>query len=467
MGIKQQIAFLVAIAVSAVLTTGGVAAFATHRLAQTMERHKPLHPIIEDMVTLTTLSNTWFRRPTERIEEQWAQVISRLTLNEIPALHGRGEFAAAERDALIAEFEAINRDFNEAVQREGGSSSNAAPDRYLGMIGERISQRLEQAIDEVFSASDQTFTWVRQDARENFILVTSVVAVAVLLSLALGVLMALRISRKLTESIAAVSSAAAQMAAAAEQQERIALQQAASVNETTTTMEELASSARRSNTQAKGSLETLEGLGAQASDGRDSADEMVQQMDTLAENVMSITEQIRAVGEQADQIDSVTADVAEIAAQTNLLALNAAVEAARAGEHGKGFSVVADEIRKLADESKSSASRIRALVAETQKRSDETVHVSEEGLATLRNAVQVVSRSSEVFKAALAGFEGIGDRMQQIALTSDQQAQAINQAVEAMDAINTGASETVTALKQTTRAIDDLRQVAERAKAMI
>jgi methyl-accepting chemotaxis protein len=194
---------------------------------------------------------------------------------------------------------------------------------------------------------------------------------------------------------------------------------------------------------------------------------MVQQMDTLASNVLTITEQIRAVGEQADQIDSVTADVAEIAAQTNLLALNAAVEAVRAGEHGKGFSVVADEIRKLADESKSSASRIRALVAETQKRSEETVHVSEEGLATLRNAVEVVGRSSEVFKAALAGFEGIGERMQQIALTSDQQAQAINQAVEAMDAINTGASETVTALKQTTRAIDDLREVAEHAKAMI
>jgi methyl-accepting chemotaxis protein len=368
---------------------------------------------------------------------------------------------------MIDTLRTADADFREAVTRTADGNAGIADDPYLQMINERIAQGMAQTIGATLQASDKTFAWVRKDTKRAYAIVAVVVTVAVLGSLLLGATIVRRIGRQLSESMNAVSTAAAEMAAATEQQQRIALQQAASVSETTTTMDQLANSARRSNEQATISLATLEQLGEQATEGRDSADRMVQQMARLQRDVDAISQQVRLAGEQAEQIDSVTIDVAEIAAQTNLLALNAAVEAVRAGEQGRGFSVVADEIRKLADQSKRSAARIRALVAQAQKGSETSIKVSEGGFATLRQAVEAVNRSGEVFKQVLAAFEGITERVQQISMTSNQQTQAIEQAVQAMEAIDTGASETVTALEQTNRGIEQLREVAERARAMV
>lgn len=467
MRIKQQIRVLVAVSVVAVLTVGAFTGFAVFTLAETMHQHEPLHPVIGDVVALSTLSNNWFRRPTQRGEEQWRTLMTRLTEQDIPALPIRGEFGLVQRQSMLDNLKAADQDFREAVARAADSDEDTATDPYFAMIGARITQTMEQTIGESFQASNKTFAWVRQDAKRSYAIVGVVVAVAALASLLLGATIARRLGARLTDSMNAVSTAAAEMAATAEEQQRIALQQAASVSETTTTMDELASSARRSNEQATSSLATLDKLGAQAAEGRDGVDRMVQEMARLQADVGAIGQQVRLVGEQADQIDSVTIDVADIASQTNLLALNAAVEAVRAGEHGKGFTVVADEIRKLADQSKTATARIRALVAQAQKGSEASMQTSDGGLATLHQAVEVVGRSGDVFKQVLAAFEAISERIQQIAMTSNQQTQAIEQAVQAMEAINAGAGETVIALEQTNRGIEQLRDVAERARAMV
>lgn len=466
MRIKQQIRILVTISVAAVLTVGVFTGLAISTLAKTMRDHEPLHPAIADIVALSTISSQWFQRPTQRGVEQWNTLLTRLTEHSLPELPTRGDFGPPQRQAMIDDLLNADADFREAVAR-AADDPRIADDPYFAMIAARITQSMAQTISASFDASDKTFAWVRQDAKRAYAIVGGVVALATVVSLVLGATVARRLSGRLTESMNAVSTAAAEMATSAEEQQRIALQQAASVSETTTTMDELASSARRSNEQAISSLATLEQLGTQVTEGRDSANQMVQQMARLQADVEAIGQQVRLVVEQADQIDAVTIDVAEIAAQTNLLALNAAVEAVRAGEHGKGFSVVADEIRKLADQSKTSTARIRALVAQAQKGSATSMRTSDSGLTTLHQAVEVVGRSGEVFKQVLAAFDGIAERIQQIAMTSNQQTQAIEQALQAMEAINTGASETVTALEQTYHGIEQLRDVAERARAML
>ncbi len=465
MRIKTQIATLVAVTVVSVLVTGAVAGFATHLVAEAMRGHRPIHPLIENITTLSTLSGDWFRRPGERIQQPWHLAATALVDDLVPALQGQGQLTQQTGDELLRDLHGAHDAFHEAVTRFGESGN--LDDPYFEMINDRVNRHLQQAISTVYSASQITFDRVAQDVRRSYLLVAGVVAAAVLVSILAGFFVAQRVTRRLRAPMSAVASAAAEMAAAAEQQHRIAIQQAASLSQTTSTMDELATSARRSNEQATTSLATLETLGAEAQDGGERADEMLREMARLTTEVGAIDTQIRRVSEQSTQIDTVTLDVADLAAQTNLLALNAAVEAVRAGEHGRGFSVVAEEIRKLADESKRSAARIRALVAETRKDAEATVDVTEGGIKTLQHAVEVVEGSGALFKRVLAAFEGIGERMQQIALTTMQQSQAIEEAVTATETINVGAREAVTALDQTKRGIEQLRDVAEQAKAMV
>lgn len=102
------------------------------------------------------------------------------------------------------------------------------------------------------------------------------------------------------------------------------------------------------------------------------------------------------LSEQANQIGSISQFVSDLANQTNMLALNSAVEAVRAGENGKGFSVVANEIRRLADQSQRSAEKIYVLVSEIQSAINSTVMVTEEGTKRVAAGVQIAQKQRKL-----------------------------------------------------------------------
>jgi len=145
--------------------------------------------------------------------------------------------------------------------------------------------------------------------------------------------------------------------------------------------------------------------------------------------------------------------VSDLANQTNMLALNAAVEASRAGEQGKGFAVIATEVRKLADQSRKSADRIGTLVADIQNATNSTVMVTDEGTKTVESLVAAVN--------------SISLNNQQISLTSKQQAIAIQQVVDAMIAINQGASQTASGIGQTRVSTRQLSEAALALKSVV
>jgi len=124
-----------------------------------------------------------------------------------------------------------------------------------------------------------------------------------------------------------------------------------------------------------------------------------------------------------------------------MLALNAAVEAVRAREYGRGFAVVAAEIRKLADESKKSAEKINALVNDVQGAISTTIIVTDDGTKTVETGVKIAQGTAETFADMTPGINNVVIGSQQISLNAKQQAIAIAQVMEAMNALNGAAQE--------------------------
>ncbi|HEY9807144.1 MAG TPA: methyl-accepting chemotaxis protein, partial [Candidatus Obscuribacterales bacterium] len=276
---------------------------------------------------------------------------------------------------------------------------------------------------------------------------------ATLLAVASGVIISSRITRTINEIVAIVASSSTEIAVAVEQQEQTISQQAVSVSQTTTAMDELNVASRQSAEQAETAaaearqvLNLIDGLGQ--------ADQRYKSNgNSLREKVGQIAERILYLSEQTSQIGMISTLVSDLANQTNMLALNAAVEASRAGEQGKGFAVIATEVRKLADQSRKSADRIGTLVADIQNATNSTVMVTDEGTKTVESLVAAVN--------------SISLNNQQISLTSKQQAIAIQQVVDAMIAINQGASQTASGIGQTRVSTRQLSEAALALKSVV
>lgn len=133
----------------------------------------------------------------------------------------------------------------------------------------------------------------------------------------------------------------------------------------------------------------------------------VEQMHSIADTVEHSSAVIEKLGERSKEIGAIIGTISGIAEQTNLLALNAAIEAARAGEHGRGFSVVAEEVRKLAEESQEAATKISDLIAAIQKETGAAVSAMETGRAEAEKGRANVQSTGEGFKAIMERIEGI------------------------------------------------------------
>jgi methyl-accepting chemotaxis protein len=268
------------------------------------------------------------------------------------------------------------------------------------------------------------------------------------------------IKSRLTRTINTLASSSTQISATIDQQERITSQQAASVNETTTTMDELEASCRQASEQAKAAVTAAQQALGLAHGGTQAVEETLEGMFTLEKKVAAIAEQILYLSEQAEQIGTISQLVSDLANKTNMLALNSSVEAVRAGEHGKGFSIVANEISKLADQSEKSAEKITALVSRIKSAINSTVMVTDEGTKTVTAGVQIAQKTNQAFTGVTDAVNEVVLNNQQISLNLKQQVDAMQQIVEAMETINKGATETAIGISQTKIGTEQLNNAA-------
>ncbi len=337
--------------------------------------------------------------------------------------------------------------------------------------GKIVMDRIRAVADEASAEEDRLET-ERSAASQRMTQVTlgtilyGTLATVILLGI-IGALVVRSISRPVEEAVVALSSSSAEILAGTTQQASGVQEQAAAVTETVSTVEEIAQTAEQSKDRANAVAESARRAADDASAGRQAVESSIDAMAGVKARTESIATSILSLAEQAQAIGEINTTVNDLAEQTNLLALNASIEAARAGEHGKGFSIVAAEIKSLAEQSKKATVQVRQILNEIQKATNTAVMATEEGTKSVEEAARTVRQAGEMIRSLAQTIAEASQAAMQISASVGQQAIGMSQIQQAMHNISQATNQNLASTRQAEQAARDLDKVGLRLRTLL
>lgn len=268
-------------------------------------------------------------------------------------------------------------------------------------------------------------------------------------------------------STASVADASRTISSSTEEMAAGAQQQTGQTGEVAGAVEEMTKTIIENSTNATSAAATAKQAKDSAVNGGKIVEETIEGMKQIAEVVRKSSVTVQELGKSSDQIGEIISVIDDIADQTNLLALNAAIEAARAGEQGRGFAVVADEVRKLAERTTKATKEIADMIKKIQLDTHGAVSSMNEGTRKVDSGILMADKAGAALTEIVTISQQLTDMVTQIASASKEQSIASEEISKNVVAISTVTSETATGTQQIARAAEDLNGLTENLQGLI
>lgn len=239
------------------------------------------------------------------------------------------------------------------------------------------------------------------------------------------------------------------------------------MTETSATVEEVKQAAQLANEKARNVAETSGGAVSVSEAGKKATEDSISGMHLIRDQMESISETVVRLSERGEAIGNVIATVQDLAEQSNLLAVNASIEAARAGEQGKGFVVVAQEIKTLADQSRDATSQVRGILDDTRKWIGAVVTATEEGINAVSSGVEQSAAAGEAIVALATHVDTTSQAAAVIHSTSEQQVQGVDQVSAAVGSVTEALHQNAAGAKQLEEAARKLEALGESLTVLV
>jgi methyl-accepting chemotaxis protein len=274
-------------------------------------------------------------------------------------------------------------------------------------------------------------------------------------------------SQELSASAEEVLATTEEVARQADDTAGVAQGSASAANESAIAMDETAQGVQRIAEASQVLFDSSNQTNKEAQSGTGVINQATQQMNTIFESSSSVNTLIQKLASETEEIENIIDVLTSITAQTNLLALNATIEAARAGEQGKGFLVVAEEVRKLAEESKKSATSINALTLEIKEDTQKVAEAMSMTLPAVEEGVSIIGQAGTSFNSIVSAVREMTNQIQDISTTAEELSASAEQVSASVSEISNGSQLTsnnidsiAVAMREQSDTISDVANVA-------
>jgi len=328
--------------------------------------------------------------------------------------------------------------------------------------------------DDYFGAGFNLAIISKIDASEGFAPVYSLSTQLIWIIIIIGVIVALiaffaskGIARPILEGVNVLSTSVSEISSTVSQLSASSTQTVTAVTETTSTVEEVRQTAQLAKDLSKEVEENSNRTIEVAKTGESSVEETSDRIEKIREQMESIADSIMKLSEQSQAIGEIIATINGLAEQSNLLAVNASIEAAKSGEHGKGFTVVANEVRSLAEQSKQATQQVREILNDIQKATSTAVMATEQGTKAVEVGVEQANITGEAIKELAGAIKESTDVAIQIGASTQQQFVGIDQVTTAVKSIRDASAQNLESTKQLESAAKQLEELGEKLKSMV